>query len=408
MSRLLLLTTNYPYGEGETFIESEIETLGESFDEVCIIPSRRIWNLRELGDSRPLPLNVRVLLPGKTTTSSSRFWGFLGLLCVLPIELVAAVAKYDLRLEKSAGLALVNAVKDVFKVGLISSWLRIVAKDRSFDVAYAYWKAEVAVSAAHAKERGWVKAAVARAHRYDLYPEAWPLGYNPFDRYLKRWLDTVYSISQDGVETMRGIGYAESALDVSRLGVREAQTLCEPSIDGVIRMLSVSRVVPIKRLDYIVEALKHTPSGMEIHWTHLGDGYLFDSIEEQIKSLPENVIVSMPGSVPNVQVLDYYKKQPVDVFINISESEGVPVSIMEALSHGVPCAATDVGGVAELINASNGRVLDVNCTPSEIIEAIIGSANKPQLRESALETWRSLSDRNKNFGEFAMKLKELC
>lgn len=408
MNRLLLLTTNYPYGNGETFIESEIETLGESFDEVCIIPSRRIWNLRDLGEARPLPANVRVLLPGKRMICCSRFWGLLGVLCLLPFELIAAIKRYDLKLAKSAGVALVNMVKDVFKVGLISSWVRRVAKDSRYDVAYAYWKAEVAVSAGYAKERGWVKAAVARAHRYDLYPEAWPLGFNPFDCYLKKWLDTVFSISQDGIETMRGIGYAENVLDVSRLGVRSAQMLCEPSSDGVIRMLSVSRVVPIKRLDYIVEALKSTPSDIKIHWTHLGDGDLFDSIQEQIKSLPKNIKVSMPGSVPNVQVLDYYKKQPVDVFINVSESEGVPVSIMEALSHGVPCVATNVGGVAELINSSNGHALDVNCTSDEIIEAIVGAANKPPLRESAVETWRSLSDRSKNFGEFAMKLKTHC
>ena len=43
---------------------------------------------------------------------------------------------------------------------------------------------------------------------------------------------------------------------------------------------------------------------------------------------------------------DVYKRQaqPYHVFLNVSSSEGVPVSIIEAMSFGIPCIATNVGG----------------------------------------------------------------
>jgi len=48
--------------------------------------------------------------------------------------------------------------------------------------------------------------------------------------------------------------------------------------------------------------------------------------------------------LPHNDVLNYYASNPVDVFINTSSSEGLPVSIMEAMSFGIPVIATNVGG----------------------------------------------------------------
>lgn len=46
----------------------------------------------------------------------------------------------------------------------------------------------------------------------------------------------------------------------------------------------------------------------------------------------------------NQLVYDFYRNNDVDVFVNLSESEGIPVSIIETISFGVPVVATDVGG----------------------------------------------------------------
>lgn len=60
------------------------------------------------------------------------------------------------------------------------------------------------------------------------------------------------------------------------------------------------------------------------------------------------------------QVMNYYKEHHFDVFINMSTNEGVPVSIMEAASFGIPIIATNVGGTSEIVQPSVGMLLSSN------------------------------------------------
>ena len=68
----------------------------------------------------------------------------------------------------------------------------------------------------------------------------------------------------------------------------------------------------------------------------------------------------------NQQIIDFYAKTPLDLFINVSESEGIPVSIMEAMSFGIPAIATNVGGTNEIVNQKNGYLIDSESTSEEI------------------------------------------
>ena len=60
----------------------------------------------------------------------------------------------------------------------------------------------------------------------------------------------------------------------------------------------------------------------------------------------------------------------MDLFINLSTSEGIPVSIMEAYSFGIPAIATNVGGTAELVSNKNGRLIDVTLDAIAIAKTI--------------------------------------
>jgi glycosyltransferase involved in cell wall biosynthesis len=69
----------------------------------------------------------------------------------------------------------------------------------------------------------------------------------------------------------------------------------------------------------------------------------------------------LAGHVDNSNVLNFYKENYVNLFINLSESEGLPVSMMEAISYGIPIIACKVCGIPEIvINEKTGLLLDVN------------------------------------------------
>ena len=60
----------------------------------------------------------------------------------------------------------------------------------------------------------------------------------------------------------------------------------------------------------------------------------------------------------------------MNLFINLSDSEGIPVTIMDAFSVGIPVIARDVGGISEIVSNQNGVLLSSNGDIEEAQEAL--------------------------------------
>ena len=108
-------------------------------------------------------------------------------------------------------------------------------------------------------------------------------------------------------------------------------------------------------------------------------------------------------------MLHYYETHPVDLFINVSSFEGIPVSIMEAMSRGIPVAATPVGGIPEIVNQDNGFLFSINPSASEIREVLknfYGLKKEKQLqkRSSAFATWENMYNAETNYLSFINEL----
>lgn len=104
------------------------------------------------------------------------------------------------------------------------------------------------------------------------------------------------------------------------------------------------------------------------------------------------------------QVMNYYKEHHFDVFINMSTNEGVPVSIMEAASFGIPIIATNVGGTSEIVQPSVGMLLSSNPTIDEIcktIEEVLSGNYSPR------EFWKTHYSAEGNYKRFAQFLKNI-
>ena len=80
----------------------------------------------------------------------------------------------------------------------------------------------------------------------------------------------------------------------------------------------------------------------------------------------------------NVLFLGYVKRKEIplllsafDIFVSASIYEGTPVTILEAMSMGIPVVATDVGGVSEQVLNGETGILITPKNPNAIAEAII-------------------------------------
>ena len=108
----------------------------------------------------------------------------------------------------------------------------------------------------------------------------------------------------------------------------------------------------------------------------------------------ENVIYQFAGSMKPAQIHALYEKTPFDVFLNTSQREGVPVSIMEAMRCGIPAIASNVGGTGELVAEGCGWMFDfeegadgvLRCL-KELSEMTLEEAMT--MRQNAQKQWES-------------------
>ena len=251
---------------------------------------------------------------------------------------------------------------------------------------------------------------VARAHRYDLYENVKKSGYIPCRPVLLKELARVYPCSEDGARYLAGKypAYKEK-ISPRFLGTRDRGVGPAPAHSGTYQLVSCSHAVPVKRLDLIVSALSLLPKDVRVHWTHYGDGPVLPEIKAEAARLPENISVSFPGNVPNAELMKIYAKTPYDLFLNVSSSEGIPVSIMEVNSFGIPCIATDVGGTREMVSEENGCLLPADCTAEQIAAAIRNLLSLPSeeynaLRARTRKRWQEKFDSATNYRAFISEL----
>jgi glycosyltransferase involved in cell wall biosynthesis len=115
------------------------------------------------------------------------------------------------------------------------------------------------------------------------------------------------------------------------------------------------RLVPIKRPDVLLSAFERVLKAMpEAHLLIAGDG------EATYRRGLEQLAREVSGT--HIHFLGLRRDLPrlfgaSDVFALSSDNEGTPVAVIEALAAGLPVAATDVGGVSDILAPHTGRVV---------------------------------------------------
>jgi glycosyltransferase involved in cell wall biosynthesis len=132
------------------------------------------------------------------------------------------------------------------------------------------------------------------------------------------------------------------------LGVDPEAFLPRPAPSG-FEVLCVGRLAPVKAHIVLIGAIgRLVRAGRTgVRLLLIGDGPSRPAIEKEVARRGLETCVSVVGALNHDQVLDYYRR--ASVFTLASFAEGVPVVLMEAMAMEIPCVATWVAGVPELI-----------------------------------------------------------
>lgn len=285
-------------------------------------------------------------------------------------------------------------------------------------VFYSYWFSVHTATILELKKCYPEGVFISRCHGMDVYEVQTRNYYEPFRNYFINSIDYLYAVSEDGKRHIEEyIGRQVANICVSYLGstnyMPDKSTYSKE--ENKLRIVSCSRIDRNKRLDRIISILALIRD-IDIEWDHYGDGdneIKVELIQMGKRVLGDNVKVKFKGFVESEIIVAQYRDQEYNVFMNVSESEGIPVSIMEALSEGIPVVAVNVGGIREIVvNNVSGFLLDANCNINEAVNILrmiagMGQQEYCEMRIRAKEYWNTHFNADSNYHKFIETIRNI-
>jgi glycosyltransferase involved in cell wall biosynthesis len=398
LKSLILLTSEFPYSKGETFLENEFPFLESAFSSITILTEANSGASRiESEKTETCSFNKPGIFERTSALIHTLFWKEIG---------------YLLKNKKLTTYTLRTAWYSLSKALALKKTILQFNKKLNFEETtfYSYWLDEKSLSLALLKKKYPRLKCISRAHGWDVYYERHKDNYLPYRKIILEMLNQTLSISENGRDyLLNHFPHLAEKIKVSRLGTLALSSIPLQKEENSLYVLSISSIIPLKRVNKILEIVSSV-ANRKIHWTHIGTGPLMEELKTRAilkeKQNP-NFSFSLLGQKSNTEVRQFLSEIYIDLFVNLSETEGIPVSIMEAQSAGIPVLATSVGGVPEIVNDKNGFLTEKELSTINFAEIISDDALLFKKREKSFENWKSNFSAEKNYNDFITEIKNL-
>jgi len=212
------------------------------------------------------------------------------------------------------------------------------------------------------------------------------------------WLVTCTAANRDHLAALAPEGKVElvyHGLDFnrfpsppSRRPLRDGRNPSDPVV-----ILSVGRLVEKKGMDVLLEALGRLPSTLHWRFVHVGSGPLREALERQAEALGIAARVAWRGALPQDELLPEYRA--ADIFAlacriaSDGDRDGLPNVLVEAQSQALPCVATNVSAIPELIRDGVNGLLVGPDSPADFARALESCITDPARRAALGEAGRA-------------------
>ncbi len=168
-------------------------------------------------------------------------------------------------------------------------------------------------------------------------------------RYLVKKMDYLVTVNHEGIEEFQALGYPLGRIQYIPNGVA-LPLYGKTQYDQVLFVITTVRLDKQKGLDILLKAwVKVVTQENNLKLLILGRGPLESELKTLSQSLGIGDSVKFMGEV--VQVEEYLKQS--DIFVLASRAEGMSNALLEAMSYGLTCIATNISGNAELMGMAN-------------------------------------------------------
>ena len=285
---------------------------------------------------------------------------------------------------------------------------------RDIDRLHAHFlhtPASVARYAAALRGIGWSVS----AHAKDIWTMA------PWEAREKlveaRWVVTCSKAGRDHLARLapssESVALSYHGIDLARFAAPPPRP---PGGDGgdpaaPVVLLSVGRAVAKKGYDDLLAALAALPRELAWRFVHIGGGPLAEVLPRQAEELGLAARIEWRGARPQPDVLAAYRE--ADLFVLAAKTapdgdrDGLPNVLVEAQSQGLPCVATKLSGIPELIrHGGNGLLAAPGDRPelARLIERLVRDpAARARLGAAGAALVRAEFDREAGLDRLALR-----
>lgn len=382
------------------FVKTEVSNLSAAFKHVVIITSKDhgridLANVEIKALSFSDYSSVRVL--------SSNFFTFARLMLN---EVFSSITYFK------HPAAIKNISSDLLRTFYLKGLVQdIIKSSKSESVFYSFWFNKWATLLAILSRENVISGYISRTHGTDLFEERVPLLKKiPFRKLQLQYASKIFSVSMTGESYLKQkYPDFQEKIFTGYLGTKYAGNNVLKD-NGVFTMVSCARLRNIKRIHLLAEMIEKID--FPVKWIHIGSENSrstdvtikqYQKHKERIK-LKSNIEFIPTGDLSNEEVFEIYRSTPVNLFVSVSETEGLPVSMMEAISFGIPVFSTNVGGCKEIVTPETGFLIEKDFEQSEFLKALnefrSSERNSEKYREGVRNFWRKHFDNQVNFSVF--------
>lgn len=172
------------------------------------------------------------------------------------------------------------------------------------------------------------------------------------------------------IEPVAALGFPRQKILSNPMGVdteRFTPAVNRPAISGELAVITVARLNRNKGHRFALAALRRlVDAGLDIKYTIVGDGPYRPDIDQQVSELRLKERVSLLGERGEAEVLELLRQHDAFVLSSVGLGEAAPVSVMEAMSCGLPVVASIIGSTPAMIHDGQSGFL----TAQEDVAAI--------------------------------------
>lgn len=204
---------------------------------------------------------------------------------------------------------------------------------------------------------------------------------------FRRWADVVIVLSDAMRDEALSAGFSEKQIRNVPNGIDakayipdkpKPETQKELGLSDKLVVLFVGRLSPVKSLPTILHAIASAlPVCPNLHLILVGEGPELSGLQEQARELGIETHVTFAGK--QIDVKRYLNA--ADIFVLPSKSEGISNALLEAMSAGLACMSTSVGGGNEVLDGGKCGLLIDPEDLSAWADALIDLATNPERRE---------------------------